>query len=773
MKTLKPYSDLYGGKSGGLAKLEALGIKIPEGKVIPTKYLKGLEDTRRPNIKQGVPFKELSEYASRFWNEGRAVILRSSASQEDSTTASFAGQFKSSQEITDEESLLDGLIEVLEGFKQKNVAVYQQKIAATDGLNIGNIIIQEFIKPYVSGVIFGCNPINGDADVIQLSFTEGFGGRLVEGTEAGYSIVFDKSNGAVIQGHIPKEFNFFKEFLLEIAQTVELLETEDTQFFPDLEFVVSSDKNLYYVQWRPITTLSRIPPEKAGTVSFGREILMEWFSDRISPLFETLFFPHIFSISIKELKKHLGYQGKNPYYLIHNGFFYLRQELNLSLLISIFKTPVFLFRGVSYWKEKARSAMFAIAEYPVSSDAQSPEKLIEEIEKLVQINCQIIGASVVTAPIAYGIEAALRSVYNQVYETQSPLDYLRLIQKGESKSLQSQSILLEIGQAIRSLADFQHIQTQLKESSFSIHSITNADVRSLIAEFLNDYGHLSETFDIRAKTMREQTHWITNAIQMTEDTVVTSETEQESFSQLTKMKQKFKLFAPLVKLIIQKLARTTSQYHAIRDDRAFYAQYGWDKIRLRLLSLSTELQKQGVLSTKEQIFLTSWVEIKKSFLERDTGSDIGHLSLLEDKWDGRKLTPQLSINSPKFVKWFRKKLWYSNSPKEQENALYGQPGSPGTVTAKVAIVNTLAELENVSQGDILICSATTPAWTSAFGLLTGVITEVGNPLSHAAIVAREYNIPCVVGVTGAREKLRQGQTVKLIGSKGVIIKHPA
>lgn len=75
-------------------------------------------------------------------------------------------------------------------------------------------------------------------------------------------------------------------------------------------------------------------------------------------------------------------------------------------------------------------------------------------------------------------------------------------------------------------------------------------------------------------------------------------------------------------------------------------------------------------------------------------------------------------------------------------------------------------------GDVLICPGTDPAWTPLLRLVAGIVTEVGGALSHAAIIAREQRIPAVLGVTGARSMLRDGQSIAIDGATGTIDPDP-
>lgn len=74
----------------------------------------------------------------------------------------------------------------------------------------------------------------------------------------------------------------------------------------------------------------------------------------------------------------------------------------------------------------------------------------------------------------------------------------------------------------------------------------------------------------------------------------------------------------------------------------------------------------------------------------------------------------------------------------------------------------------LTPGAILVCRGTSPAWTPLFGIAGGLVTEVGGLMTHGAVVAREYGLPAIVGVTDATTRLVDGQRVRLDGSSGAI-----
>jgi len=100
--------------------------------------------------------------------------------------------------------------------------------------------------------------------------------------------------------------------------------------------------------------------------------------------------------------------------------------------------------------------------------------------------------------------------------------------------------------------------------------------------------------------------------------------------------------------------------------------------------------------------------------------------------------------------------------------LRGMAGSCGKVTGPARVVRTLDEAARLQRGDVLVAPATLPSWTPFFATVAAVVTSMGGVLSHAAVVAREYGIPAVVGARGATEAIRDGQIVEVDGDAGVV-----
>jgi phosphohistidine swiveling domain-containing protein len=101
-------------------------------------------------------------------------------------------------------------------------------------------------------------------------------------------------------------------------------------------------------------------------------------------------------------------------------------------------------------------------------------------------------------------------------------------------------------------------------------------------------------------------------------------------------------------------------------------------------------------------------------------------------------------------------------------ALQGAGASPGIAEGIARVVAGAEDFSRVGVGDVLVTTTTTPAWTPLFPSLAALVTETGGVLSHAAVVAREYRLPAIVGAAGATRAIRDGARVRVDGTTGTI-----
>ena len=102
--------------------------------------------------------------------------------------------------------------------------------------------------------------------------------------------------------------------------------------------------------------------------------------------------------------------------------------------------------------------------------------------------------------------------------------------------------------------------------------------------------------------------------------------------------------------------------------------------------------------------------------------------------------------------------------------LTGTSGSPGVARGPAKIVHDVSEFGKLQAGDVLVAPVTNPAWTPLFQRAAAVVVDTGGSASHAAIVAREYGVPAVMGTMNGTSKLKDGEWIQVDGSRGLVLK---
>jgi pyruvate,water dikinase len=98
----------------------------------------------------------------------------------------------------------------------------------------------------------------------------------------------------------------------------------------------------------------------------------------------------------------------------------------------------------------------------------------------------------------------------------------------------------------------------------------------------------------------------------------------------------------------------------------------------------------------------------------------------------------------------------------------GFPAAKGVVEGVARVITTVSDLHLVEPGEILVCGGTTTEWTPAFGIIAACVCDTGGSLTHAAIVSREYGIPCVVGTAIATQVVKTGMRIRVDGRAGTV-----
>jgi len=180
------------------------------------------------------------------------------------------------------------------------------------------------------------------------------------------------------------------------------------------------------------------------------------------------------------------------------------------------------------------------------------------------------------------------------------------------------------------------------------------------------------------------------------------------------------------------------------------------------------LVRDGVIREREQIFFLYLDEVRDALRQpRDLSALIVEREKEQVEWrclEAPATIGQLDAGGPGPV-------WHLLYRKEQDHpsrALTGAPASAGVARGPARLVRNLEEFGKFHRGDVLVCQSSNVSWIPLFTIAAAVVTEVGGPLSHAAVVAREFGIPAVVGTSVALSTLVDGEPLEVDGSAGIV-----
>lgn len=190
------------------------------------------------------------------------------------------------------------------------------------------------------------------------------------------------------------------------------------------------------------------------------------------------------------------------------------------------------------------------------------------------------------------------------------------------------------------------------------------------------------------------------------------------------------------------------------------------EIRKAYCHLAEMMHENGLLPDKNLIFFLTNTEIGTVINDRNRSDLIGKATRR------RRLFPEWKKLRFDEFQWGVAKPRNNdhNGISNGSTKVIGTPVYEGKVTARACVVKTFAEVSKIRAGDILVTHSTDIAWSPYFPILSGVVTELGGLISHGAVVAREYGLPCIVGATDATAMITDGEEIYMDACAGVIVR---
>lgn len=726
--------------------------------------------------------------------DGRAgvkVAVRSSATAEDLVEASFAGQQETFLDV-------DGLDATLEAVKKcwaslwtpRAIHYRAQKGFGHEGVYMA-VIIQEMIPAEISGVMFTANPINNNRREVLIEAIPGLGEALVSGEVRGdvyvlkkeeetHTEILSKDLANPARGQLLNDYDIRK--LAHTGLKIELY-YED---FQDVEWAYYKG-NFYFLQTRPITTLAdEEPPEIPwDSLSKVQRAVMNWVAERFPEPIHPIDGIVVKVLFMAQFEAMEGFGYKVPkvidYKRVEKGMF------------PEFFTPPDIKKGVRH-KFLYLQLKKILQSDPAAEWKSEQVYLHDIIQKLKGRNMAELPYELV---IDYLTEAMHHFHYFIVmrykYFTMNriPSDLLKRLLKrlfNEQEAMEvfenilagEYNITMEINDRLRELA----LSTRRRpEVARVIVAGELNDMRSQVAaveggtEFLADFDRFMEAYGERETSMGlggiacETWQDVPDVVFGIMRAILTEEEGARAAKEATMSARRKEAEEKLARALdrgiwktlgmkswADKLVAHGRSFTVFRENSHYDITRWMHVLRLLYFEFGKRLVRKGILKDYRDIFHLSFFEIKDLVNTIFYGIEEVNSREIQSLIETRRLQQERRL-----ARWRMRGVVMDTA-----GALKGVAASSGTVTGTARIIRDARDFHRLKKGDILVAQYTNPAWTPLFSTAAGLVVDTGGVASHAAIIAREYGLPAVMGTGNATEVLRDGETITVDGYKGLV-----
>ena len=764
LKTLpQEKMDRAGGKASSLSlMMKNLKTNIPSGYVITAD---GFRDGKLTDEAS----EELNQTIAKL-DRLKTYAVRSSAIGEDGENNSFAGQYETLTDVI-VPKIRDAVKQVAASAKSDRVEEYKNhNDVAGEGIGI---VIQEFVKPDFAGVIFTSDIITGRDDKIVGNYVHGEGEKLVSGSENAEEFRIGVMNYSY-EGN--PELAPFARLLRKYTLAIKAFYGMPM----DIEWAVSRGKT-YILQARPITTLRRIDPKTYdvnGTRS-GYKLLTK---TNVGEIFMKPVSPMTFSV----LEKINDILGLPDWLDCICGQEYMNISVMCSLMVSFGKSrekayetvrelvgeiPEGVEIPVSHFDKKAFMRKIRALLFPKNKSTLSKKEKHEMV-----LNLDRIADDLIIEVRKINDSTALMNYWDNVL--------VKYLNDGLA------SIMTESGTSLVPLFGTRKKIAKIAGEDMANRLCTGCvgildcmkpmllleDVASgamTREEYIRACGHrCADEMELMASRPYEDPTFpdalLKDLNASSSNLHQMQENQQKAYEEaVSEFKQKYPSKAKWFDKEIAKFIHANAFREDIRSKG------------VRIFCVFREyILKAGELNgLGDDIFMLSYDEMFALLKGDKTALQyIPARKASLEKYNSYPGFPNLVVGRFDPDAWMadpgrRYDVFVSDrvSSENVSSDVKGFAGAAGVVTGTVRVVEDVSQIDEIIEGEILVTRATNIGWTVAFHKVSAIVTDIGAPLSHAAIVAREFGIPAVVGCRNATSVLKTGDVVTVDGSKGTVV----
>ena len=715
------------------------------------------------------------------------VSVRSSASNEDQSGASNAGQYETCL-FVDRLHLMESVQKCLDSLDSHRVKDYAEHFELSRGTM--NIVVQEMIDSDKAGVLFTAGPNNGSAILIEA--VDGQGENLVSGqvTARRYEIsrkcyrpcaddLLNESEikrlyeiGKQIRSTFGEEKDIEwaikdgKLYLLQMRPiTTEIIDIEEFDRDDDLSGHLFTKRNVGEMMPGAVTPLTLTTSAKA--IDYGMRYMLAKAGVYKSPHDETPL------RLISSISGHLFFDMNLLYNMHARVGIANPQSMNLSIMgeyhdyppiAAAYANPLVRgFNSVKFLKfvlsgHRAMKKFDALLTRVHFAETDS----YSELYKSIDANIALLDESLIYhyASSAYS-GSATSTLYMMVdkyfpdkKEYQSFLSHLLTnIPNIESADILSrlQDLAMMIKQQEPKAADFraEELLAYIKNS---------AEIKAKYQDFLQHHGHRCiKEAEMRNKPWRENEIPLMNYLL---SIVKSPKNLVEGDEKLDYRKEFAFIKNPMLKAASISYAKKARQAVVDREYTKSRLIEIIDLFKTQYARLANMLVAAQLLSDTDLIYFLTHEEIGKLI-----AGDAALLPLAIRRRKAYDIQEELSFDDI----YIGKPVADLFDVEQTDGVIKGVPVSNGECEGVVHIVYSVDDANTLQKGEIMVARFTDIGWTPYYSIVNGLITEIGSSLSHGAVVAREYGLPTIVNVKGATKLLKNGDRIKMNASKGTIV----
>jgi pyruvate,water dikinase len=682
------------------------------------------------------------------------------------------------------------------------------------------VVVQLLVPADAAGILFTADPVTGQRDRTMISAAWGLGEAVVGGVVTPDTITVDKESGRILSQQVadkqvmtvrvdggtqeqpvPDSLRRAPVLSEDVAAALARLGVEIEGLYGqpmDIEWALSDGK-LHIVQARPITALpeTELPapidwslPNPKGM--YARGSMAEHLPNPVSPLFATLGLRIANKATSVLGREYLGVQDDSNYqYMTINGFTYMGivmgpREYWIFTKAAFSQLGNMLGKGTERWQAARQAPLELIARWEAKSlDALSPTELLAGVDEIFSEIARlytVIQAG--TLPTASSSETLFTQFYNRLVKRPGDPDATAFLFGFDTLPILTEKSLYDQAAWCRGRATLSEyiLQTpaeglanelQNAQPPFGVSPEDWAGWRERFQVHIRAYGHVAYDFDFVNPVPADAPQPLLEAIKMyLKGDGRNPYARQEAFIQQRELATQTvlsRLRWPMRGWFL-KLLRWAQRTVPVREDSLADLGMGHPQIRRMLGELGRRFVEAGAIHDADDIYWLSEAELKElaAVLERgDILPDYsGRIPPRKALWRSQlKAVPPAIL--PQNSRWAKMVPW-ANQNQGETQLLKGLGTSAGKVTAPACVMYGPEDFSRMKPGDVLVATTTTPAWTPLFAMASAVVTDIGGPLSHSSIVAREYGIPAVMATGVATRRILNGQIITVDGSAGLV-----